>query len=88
MPDRAIVAAIGRLARTTGVFAEPAAAAALAGLESALDQSLVGRDERVVLLITGSGLKDVAAAAQAVAVPATIAADIDAIAELLDRADR
>jgi threonine synthase len=86
--DRAIVAAIGRLARTTGVFAEPAGAAALAGLESALDQSLVGRDERVVLLITGSGLKDVAAATQAVAVPATIAADIDAIAELLDRADR
>jgi threonine synthase len=88
VPDRAIVAAIGKLARTTGVFAEPAGAAALAGLESSLDRSLVGRDERVVLLVTGIGLKDVPAATQAVTVPAPVAADIDAVADLLDRADR
>ncbi len=78
--DSAIVAAIGRLAATTGVFAEPAAAAALAGLEAALDRKLVDRDERVVLLVTGSGLKDVPAAARAVAIPEPVEPDLDTIA--------
>ncbi len=63
--DDAILAAIPRLARSPGVFAEPAAAAALAGLETALAEGLVDRDERVVLMITGSGLKDIAAATRA-----------------------
>lgn len=63
--DDAISAAISRLASSTGIFAEPAAAAALAGLEASLGEGLVDRDERVVLMITGNGLKDVAAAAAA-----------------------
>ncbi len=81
--DAAIVAAIGRLAATTGVFAEPAAAAALAGLEAALDLRLVDRDERVVLLVTGSGLKDVPSAARAVAIPEPVDPDLDAVAQEL-----
>jgi threonine synthase len=63
--DEAILASISRLASTTGVFAEPAGAAALAGLETALEEGLVNRDDRVVLMVTGTGLKDVAAAARA-----------------------
>ncbi len=63
--DEAILAAIPRLARLTGVFAEPAAAAALAGLEAALAEGLLDRDERIVLMVTGTGLKDVAAARRA-----------------------
>lgn len=70
--DEAILDAIARLARTTGVFAEPAAAAGLAGLEVALEQHLVDRDERVVLLVTGTGLKDVAAASRRVMIPPPI----------------
>ena len=65
------------------MFAEPAAAAALAGLEAALEQRLVDRDERVVLLVTGSGLKDVPAAARAVAIPESVEPDLDAIAREL-----
>jgi threonine synthase len=65
VPDDAISAAISRLAGSTGLFAEPAGAAALAGLEAALEEGLVDRDERVVLMITGNGLKDVDAAARA-----------------------
>ncbi len=68
--DDAILAAIGRLAAATGVFAEPAAAAALAGLEAALAEGLVQRDECAVLLITGSGLKDIPTAARGVRPPA------------------
>lgn len=62
VPDEAILAAIPRLARASGVFAEPAAAAALAGLECALAQGLLSRHSSVALLVTGNGLKDVRAA--------------------------
>jgi len=64
--DAEILAAIPALARGCGVFAEPAAAAAYAGLVKAVEQGLVGSDERVVVLSTGSGLKDVASAMKAV----------------------
>ena len=63
--DAVISAAISRLASSAGLFAEPAAAAALAGLEAALEEGLVDRNDRVVLMITGNGLKDVDAAAAA-----------------------
>lgn len=84
VPDDAIVSSIARLARYTGVFAEPAAAAALAGLEAALAGGSVGRDERVVLLITGTGLKDVPAASRAISRPEPIAPRLDAVIEQLN----
>jgi len=65
--DEEILAAIPLLARDVGVFAEPAAAAACAGLVRAVEQGLVGADDRVVVLSTGSGLKDVASVMKAVA---------------------
>jgi len=64
--DEEILAAIPALAQGCGVFAEPAAAAAYAGLVKAVEQGLVSPDERVVVLATGSGLKDVTAAMKAV----------------------
>ena len=77
--DDAISAAISRLAGTTGVFAEPAGAAALAGLEAALEEDLVDRDERVVLMITGNGLKDVDAAARALPSLEPVEASLEAV---------
>ena len=64
--DERILAAIPVLARGSGVFAEPAAAAAYAGFASAVDRGLVSTDDEVVLIATGSGLKDVPSAMQAV----------------------
>jgi threonine synthase len=60
--DKEILEAVSTLARRVGVFAEPAAAAGLAGLEKALSQKKVDEKERIVVISTGSGLKDVAAA--------------------------
>ena len=60
--DQEILAAIPALARGCGVFAEPAGAAAYAGLLKALDQGLARSDERIVVLVTGNGLKDVTSA--------------------------
>jgi threonine synthase len=60
--DREILRSIAELAAATGVFAEPSAAASLAGLRKALADQTVAPEESAVLLITGSGLKDIAAA--------------------------
>lgn len=64
--DEEILAAIPALARGCGVFAEPAGAAAYAGLLKAVSLGLVSPDERIVVINTGSGLKDVASAMKAV----------------------
>lgn len=80
--DDAIVSAITELARTTGVFAEPAAATALAGLHQALVEGRVDRDERIVLLVTGTGLKDVPAAARGIERPRPIPPSLDAVPEV------
>lgn len=59
--DDDIRAAISLLARLAGVWAEPSAAAALAGAIAARDGGLIDPRERIVVLITGHGLKDPAA---------------------------
>lgn len=64
--DEEILAAIPALARGVGVFAEPAGAAAYAGLVKAAQQGLVDAGDRIVVLSTGSGLKDVASAMKSV----------------------
>ena len=78
-----ILESISLLAHTTGVFAEPAGAAAVAGLKQALSEGLVDRDERVVLAVTGSGLKDVASAARTVTRPAAIEPTLEAVRKML-----
>ena len=63
--DAEILSAVASLGRV-GIFAEPAGAAALAGLVKALDQGLVGCEDPVLVLNTGAGLKDTRAAMMAV----------------------
>jgi len=70
--DEEIVAPIPALAQGCGVFAEPAAAAAYAGLVKAVELGLVDPEERVVVLATGSGLKDIATAMKSVGEPQVI----------------
>ena len=57
--DQQILSAEKELARQTGVFAEPSGAASYAGLLRLRDEGKIARDERVVLLVTGSGLKSI-----------------------------
>jgi threonine synthase len=63
--DDAILEAIAALG-PQGIFAEPAGAAAYAGLVQAAQKGLVDFDDPVLVINTGSGLKDVRAAMQAV----------------------
>jgi threonine synthase len=86
--DREILDAVIQLARHTGVFAEPAGAAAYAGLVKAVDRQLVSAAESVVVINTGNGLKDVAGAMQAVdlagTTPFRIAPDLEALKQVVD----
>ena len=59
--DDKILAAQKLLASTTGLFAEPAGAASLAGLIEVKDE--IPQDATIVVLATGNGLKDIDAAA-------------------------
>jgi threonine synthase len=86
--DDEILDAMGHLARKTGVFAEPAAAAALAGLLAALREGLVAHDERAVLLITGTGLKDVPAAIRRASIPKPVPPDLQAVERLLEQSEQ
>jgi len=83
--DEEILAAIPALAQGCGVFAEPAAAAAYAGLVKVVEGGLVDPDERVVVLATGSGLKDVATAIQSVAQPSVISPDLADVRRAMKR---
>ena len=56
--DQGILRAVRDMAAFEGIFAEPSGAAGLAGLEKLLSDGGIGRDERVVVLVTGSGLKE------------------------------
>ena len=65
------------LARTTGVFGETATGVTLGSLRAAIEAGEVGKDDRVVLLVTGDGLKTPGPVAHTYA-PVAIEADADA----------
>ncbi|MBI5624751.1 MAG: threonine synthase [Elusimicrobia bacterium] len=67
--DAEILDAMKVTARREGVFAEPAGAASVAGLRKAASLGLVRPGEKVLALITGNGLKDVASALKAAGKP-------------------
>jgi threonine synthase len=63
--DEEILSAIAVLGRD-GIFAEPAGAAAMAGFLKAFRDGILHDSDQVLVLNTGSGLKDIKAAMQAV----------------------
>jgi threonine synthase len=82
--DEEILAAMGELAREAAVFAEPAGAAAYAGLIRAAADGLASAGWRAVVLITGSGLKDVRAAMRAAGRGLVIEPTLEALARALE----
>lgn len=83
--DEEIIAAIGRLARSTGVFVEPAAAAAFAGFVKHCESGAIRSDECALLTLTGAGLKDVETARRASSEPLRIKPDIAELDRLPSR---
>jgi threonine synthase len=81
--DAEILSAQRLLAATSGVFAEPAASAAVAGLQKALAAGIADADSGIVLLITGHGLKDIDAALHGVTMPRPVAPDLESVRAFL-----
>ena len=80
--DDAIIASIAELGKV-GVFAEPAGATAYAGLVEAISKGVVNRDDPILVVNTGSGLKDVNAALKAVTEAPIINPTLEAVKENL-----
>jgi len=79
VPDDSILDAIAELGSRVGLFAEPAGATPYAGLKAACEAGLLGANDEVLVVITGSGLKDVRAAMQAAGEASVIEPTLDAL---------
>ena len=77
--DKEILAAQRLLGRTCGVFGEPAGVTGTAGVKKLCEQGVLGKDDAVVSVVTGNGLKDVANAIKAAGEPISIPGSMDAL---------
>jgi len=73
------------LARREGIWAEPASAAPFAAIERLRAQEIIGAGNRVVALLTASGLKDTVALDAALPPTPTVTGDLDHLIEVLRR---
>jgi len=73
--DPEILEAMRTTGRLAGIFGEPAASAAVAGVERALREEMVARNSTVVAMITGNGLKDTRGGKAAVGEPFDVSPD-------------
>lgn len=83
--DTDILSAAAVLARNTGVFAEPAAAAAFAGLLRDHRKGNIESGSNVVVLSTGSGLKDIRAMEKHLTMPEAVEPELQQLKKALSR---
>ncbi len=83
--DSEILYAIRYLGNKSGIFAEPAAAASFAGYLKALKSNLVKKSDKVVVIITGNGLKDIENAIKSVNEPLFIEPKIEEVKKLIPK---
>jgi len=81
--DEEILGAYGLLAQLEGVFCEPASAASAAGLVKWVQTHGFMPSDRVVLILTGHGLKDPDTAVKRSARPVTVEAGMGPVMEAL-----
>ena len=80
--DEAILDASVRLAAETGIFTEPASAAAYAGMLKCFHAGMIRPGSDNVVLLTGSGLKDLKSVGDKLHLPAAIEPGIDRLSEI------
>ncbi len=83
--DDEILDAMRYTGRLTGIFAEPAAAASVAGVKRAVAEGIIVKRASVVAVITGSGLKDTRSAQVAAGEPFELPPDGLGLEEVLLR---
>jgi threonine synthase len=82
--DDEIVEGMRLLARTEGIFAETAGGVTIATLKKLAADGVIRADERVVVYVTGHGLKTLEAVSPTCGPSATIAPTLDAFHEAFD----
>jgi len=80
--DKEILDGIKLLARTEGIFTEPAGGTEVAVTKKLIESGRIPRDESIVISITGNGYKTLEAVAKSVATPYTIAATLQEFDDL------
>ncbi|MEI6749973.1 MAG: threonine synthase [Bacteroidales bacterium] len=80
--DAEILQASVKLSRSTGIFAEPAAVAAFAGMLKYKSKALIPDNSKNVVLLTGSGLKDLKFVQPVIKLPAPIQPDTSELEKL------
>jgi threonine synthase len=83
--DEQILAALPATAARTGIFGEPAAVTAAAGVRVAVEQGIIDPTAGVAIIISGNGLKDPATALRSVTGPLDIAPTVAAVISALSR---
>jgi threonine synthase len=83
--DGEIMQAVGQCGRLAGVFAEPAAAAAAAGVAAARQQGVLDSRADVAVMITGNGLKDVPGALRALGGPNDVRPDMADVIRVVEQ---
>lgn len=81
--DEEILAAQKLLARVEGIFVEPASASSIAGLIKLVENGVIDKDERVVCVTTGHGLKDPDTAVKMSEKPIEVDVEMSAIEDAL-----
>jgi threonine synthase len=81
--DEEILDAQRLLALLEGLFVEPASASSIAGLKKLLENGEIDKDERVVCVTTGHGLKDPDVAVRMSEKPLEVDAEVEAIERAL-----
>lgn len=82
--DEQIMEAVRETGRLSGVFAEPAAAAVVAGVAEARRAGTLGGDADVLIFMTGNGLKDTAGALRAVGQPHDVLPELADVARIVE----
>jgi len=81
--DDDILKASSMLAKNTGIFTEPAAAAAFAGFLDYKNRYLIPKGSTNIVLLTGSGLKDLNAVQPLFEIPQPVSPDITSVENFL-----
>jgi threonine synthase len=81
--DDEILNASATLSRNTGIFAEPAAATSFAGLLKYHQENKLDKDSKNIVLLTGSGLKDLNSVQKLLNIPEAIQPTIDNLKKLI-----
>lgn len=84
--DEEIISAQRLLARKEGLFVEPASASSIAGLKKLIELGEIDREEEIVCVATGHGLKDPDSAIEYSEEPLLIKPDLKILREVIEGA--